>query len=1027
MISFRGSPSQLIKLAWGLLLFFIWGLSTVLAAPVISRLVFNATTRTLLVEGTATAGPVGLYDAIANQQLSAQALKNGKFAFNIKNLPTVPCRVRIMAGNEMVVKTLSQEQQCKTGDLPPVCTITNPTAHQHIKFGQSLHFAGKATDPEHTTLHYEWDFGGGAAVRPQSANAGAVKFDLADNTTYNVHFIATDLKGRRCADVVQVTVGTPPNTPAMVAEAKITTDGKHVVIPFTPMGMEFHDQTYKTVSQQYPINSINALVIKKGGVGLNRPQVLTNKDKIQLQYSAASNPFDPVGAGSINSTSQNYPKGARFESALIKKTDYYDPCVYTGKNDIGGKPTKKGQVVKITGAKHTPSKAACIFGAFWDYDAKKKNSWGTVDILPDEGQKAYNAKVWSEDPKKPGVRGYVTPTGVAMPGINNPYKANDPQAFNGFDATKKLFKANGLAQFPTDDKGRHNAYPLMRVQAKAGGKVLATSDAVTAVSTEFHCAECHTYGKIGADQSVYDQLKKEIEKSPEGSAWANYKKHLYQIPQFVKPASNSRADIEQAALVNILETHDFTYGFAQINRSPNKPWPGDNFKLLDAPKGMPQSCGAWCHRSQHKVDESWGPMLPKGVSAGGSCPEFPNALHNTHGRMLGTMRPDFTGEVERDPVTKGFKMVDLSKPIDPLHPLLLKTVDGGKPDGSCFFCHQGKQDKYQRDVMTTAGVNCIDCHGDMPVQAGASAMVSRGTGGGVNPPDNNIGKEFKTLPRHAYLDGLPSCGSCHTGHGDEPVLRRAYDMTTGNFKKLAAKRERFAENFAPRIEAVEDKAHGSAYKPIVAAKGKGKSCPPGTFKEDLKAGSNVCERGLFKESLDKHANIPCSSCHGAAHSIWPNPNPYANDNVTATQIQGHPGTIVECKACHTADAFKGGKVNSVSGLSFPKNMLAGPHNMHPVDDAFWWKSSDGKAKDYGAHAAWAKKPGVAGEPDQCSSCHGKDHKGSRLSKTPVDRSFTFTTSLGATVTTKVKAGTPVSCGTCHSVEKSFKKSPLGKP
>jgi hypothetical protein len=524
MISFRGSPGQLFGLVWGLILFFVLGLSTVLAAPAISRLVFNSATHTLLVEGSAKAGPVSLYDAVADQQLATQVLSKGKFAFNVKNLPAVPCRIRVMAGNETVVKTLSQEPLCKTGDLPPVCNIVAPAGNQHIKFGQSLHFAGKAGDPDRTPVHYEWDFGGGAAVRPESANAGNVKFDLGNNTTYNVHFIATDLKGRRCADHIQVTVGNPPSTPAKVAEAKIANDGKHVVIPFTPMGMEFHDQTYKTVSQQYPINSINALVIKKGGVGLNRPQVLTNKDKIQLQYSASSNPFDPVGAGSINSTSQNYPKGARFESAMVKKTDYYDPCVYTGKNDINGKPTKKGQVVKITGAKHTPTKASCIFGAFWDYDAKKKNSWGTVDILPDEGQKAYNAKIWSEDPKNPGIKGYAKPTGVAMPGINNPYKSNDPQAFNGFDATKKLFKANGLTQFPTDDKGRHNAYPLMRVQAKAGGKVLATSDAVTAVSTEFHCAERHTYGKIGADQSVYDQLKKEIEKSPAGSAWANYKK-----------------------------------------------------------------------------------------------------------------------------------------------------------------------------------------------------------------------------------------------------------------------------------------------------------------------------------------------------------------------------------------------------------------------------------------------------------------------------------------------------------------------
>jgi hypothetical protein len=1022
MMAFRVSSKQFLGLIW-VLVFSLLSVQIVSAAPNITRLIFNNANRTLRVEGVAKNGLVSLYDAVADQQLAVQTVTKGKFIFNVTKLPTVPCSVRIMASDGAVVKLLAQGLACKSGDMPPVCRITSPASNQHIKFGQSLSFVGKASDPEQTFLHYEWDFGGCAAVRPEKANAGKVAFNVINNAACNVHFIATDLKGRRCADVLQVVVGTPPATPAKVKEEAVVNDGQHVVLPFTPLGMEFHDQSYKYVSQNYPISSLDALVIKKGGVGLNKPQVLTNKSNIKLEFSAASNLYDPVGAGSINSTSQNYPKGVRFDAALVKKTDYYDPCVYTGKYDDYGKPTKKDQIVKLPGAPRSPTKGACVFGSFPQYHGKKPHTWGTPEILPDEGQKAYDASLWTDeaDPKYPKGKGYVKPTGVNMPGIDAPYKANEPQAFNGFDATKRLFKADGLALFPTDDKGRHNAYPLMRVQAKANGKVLATSDAVTAVSTEFHCAECHTYGKIGADQAIYNQIKKDIQNALAGSAKAKYKPHLYQIPEFVKPKTNSRTDIEQAALVNILELHDFTYGLAKIFRTPNKPWPGDNMKLLDSAMGLTQNCGSWCHRSQPKVDKTWGPMTPEQIT-GGSCPELANALHNTHGRMLGKMKSDYTGTIERDTVSGGFKLVDLSKKADPLHPLLLKTVDGGKPDGSCFFCHQGKQDKYQRDVMTTAGVTCIDCHGDMPVLAGASSMASRGTG--KNPPDANSGIPIKSFPVHPYLDGLPSCASCHTGYGDEPVLRRAYDMTTDKFVKLAAKRERFAENFAPRVEAVSIPGN-SVYQPIKTAAGKGHSCPPGTFKDALKPGNNICERGLFRESLDKHAKLPCASCHGSAHSIWPNPNPYANDNVTAMQLQGHTGTISECTACHTKDAFKGGKV---SGINFGAGLLAGPHSMHPVNDPYWWQSSDGKATDYGAHTAWAKKAGTDGE-DQCAACHGKDHKGTRLSKTPVDRSFVnhFNTQ-GRDITTSVtiKAGTQVSCGTCHSVELSFKKTPMIK-
>ena len=47
-----------------------------------------------------------------------------------------------------------------------------------------------------------------------------------------------------------------------------------------------------------------------------------------------------------------------------------------------------------------------------------------------------------------------------------------------------------------------------------------------------------------------------------------------------------------------------------------------------------------------------------------------------------------------------------------------------------------------------------------------------------------------------------------------------------------------------------------------------------------------------------HEGVMCEGCHGATHAEWPNGNPNANDNVTANQLQGHTGTIVECSTCH---------------------------------------------------------------------------------------------------------------------------------
>ncbi len=1030
MIRSRQIPTSFKLLALSLICITA-GAAEAAAKPKVSKLTFDSVANVLTVKGSAKAGTVNLYDAVADQWLAEQAPVNGKFSFNLSNLPTTPCSVRVESGGASIVAKLKKAPACIKGDLPPVCKIVTPSGDKQINFGESISFLAKASDPEKTVLHYEWDFAGGASARPTSQEANDIKFDAINNATFNVHFTATDLTGRRCTDHIKVTVGTPPTAPAKVSEQTVLKNGvdsaEHVILPFTPFSMEFHDLSYKGMPQMYPINWLNAVVLKKGSVGGAKP-VLLDKDAAKVSFSAASSPTDPVGLGSINSTSQNYPPNTAYGAAAIKKTDFYDPCEFTGgAKGVNGAPTVRGaQLGTVAGTNHPITSASCSFGQFNQFDANStENTFGAVEVLPDEGQRYFDPGVWSswdEDFTVQTWHGYLEPTGVAMPGIAKPYEANNPQAFNVFDAERNVFEADGIVLFPTDDQGRHNPYPLMRVQAEADGKVLATGDAVVGVSTEFNCAECHTYGKIGANQAFYDQLKKDVEASSEGSELAKYKAFVVKIPKFVKPEDldparkNDRDIIEQAAMRNIAYMHDFTYSFSRALRDPpswmsETAWAGWTIMGRPATNGVQDSCGNFCHRSDPKVNESWGPMTADSVSGGGgACPEYSNSLHNTHGRMLGRLNADFTGTLERDPVNGGFLLADLTKKADPAHPFLLEVKDSGTPESSCLFCHQGKHDKYQRDVMSAAGVNCIDCHGDMAVLAGGSAMATRAAGNGdaVNPPDSNLPTKFTEFTRHPYRNGLPSCASCHTGVGDEPVIRRSYDMTTGKFVSLPVKNERFAENLAPKISSTD-----GIYKTI-EVETDGKSCPPGTFTDTLTVGKNICERGLFKQSLDKHGALPCASCHGATHSTWPNPDPYANDNVTALQLQGHTGTILECSACHTADAFK--TVESIgSSLHYPDKagnptILAGPHNTHPINDPYWVN------KDGGFHNQWAKKPGLNGE-DQCATCHGKDHRGTRLSKTPVDRVFT-TGKEKKYKKINVKAGTPIGCDLCHSVEKS---------
>ncbi len=60
--------------------------------------------------------------------------------------------------------------------------------------------------------------------------------------------------------------------------------------------------------------------------------------------------------------------------------------------------------------------------------------------------------------------------------------------------------------------------------------------------------------------------------------------------------------------------------------------------------------------------------------------------------------------------------------------------------------------------------------------------------------------------------------------------------------------------------------------------------------------------------------------------------------------------------------------------------------------------------------------------DQCAACHGADHQGTRLSKTPVDISFKLANGTVA----QWRAGDVVGCDKCHTVAKSFIGGPRGR-
>ncbi len=79
--------------------------------------------------------------------------------------------------------------------------------------------------------------------------------------------------------------------------------------------------------------------------------------------------------------------------------------------------------------------------------------------------------------------------GNPMPGSSNiPRPMNWVSGMNWFEAL-------GIPICPTDDSGRKNPYPMMRVSARnAAGNVLASADVVLPVSDEMDCRACHASG-----------------------------------------------------------------------------------------------------------------------------------------------------------------------------------------------------------------------------------------------------------------------------------------------------------------------------------------------------------------------------------------------------------------------------------------------------------------------------------------------------------------------------------------------------
>ena len=579
-----------------------------------------------------------------------------------------------------------------------------------------------------------------------------------------------------------------------------------------------------------------------------------------------------------------------------------------------------------------------------------------TDLVQDKGLPVPDSMKLAGNGVEPNCLGTADPRSECalaqawMPGHLEPYFVNDTQHFDRFDTSFNFFNgllgglglgavipdtnwfsAEGVPIMPVDDAGRANSYPLMRVQAKdkTTGLVLASTDVVLPVASEADCQQCHartldcetvnqTYGY--AMQCDEQALDRP---HPEISG--------YVMPAVatlgVSPGDTEEQQLLNAAKINILRLHDAKHGTG-----------------LDAERRV--VCAS-CHYSPALDLAQLGPTDSPATEQTQHI-SMSRAMHGHHGDLLdklGTTNLFPAMPAPNDPV----RDAPVADHLD-LYPLAAAdssfTVEQYVLQQSCYSCHPGKRTQCLRGAMAAGGIVCQDCHGD---------MLNVGNDFTANFP--NVAGDMDTTKRVPWAVE-PACQSCHVGDAvSQPANTSGFIYDDSGIRLLRAYRTGDAN-------ATPVKVPGSRFAENQVVNDQGKTV-------DV----------LYRLSKG-HGGVMCEGCHGSTHAVWPNQNPFANDNVTATQLQGHDGKIVECTTCHEGNLG---------------NTLDGPHGMHAVGDTGFSNGGHEHVAENNANA--------------CRSCHGQNGEGTVLSRVADDR--VLRNEGRSVILTK---GEEVTCTLCHENE-----------
>jgi len=749
---------------------------------------------------------------------------------------------------------------------PPVCTINSPSAATtSINVGGTVNFTATVTDEDPASLMFLWDFGGGAA-NSTAEDAGPVTFDMAG--TFTVTFTSTDNANQTCAQqqrtiqVNDVVVELPGPVGQENNNGLLGRDQPGlVVLGANDLGMHCADQDDRIFSVLPPFNVLHAQVIERGSTGDDAPSILTSND-VSVVYSAASNPNDPVGTNSINSTSANFPlDGAGIP--LVYKGNFWDVNPDTG-NPQGFDTysplffglLSPAALTRDLGlpAPETTLLTACLPGPLGNGAAD-----GSACAFAQQAMAGISAPYLANVPQ--GMH-FDSDTGFfadLLGGINGP----DGQPLGSVVTNVNWFRADGIPILPVDDSGRDNAYPLVRVQAVQNGNAMASTDVVLPVAAEADCQGCHL------DPNA---LCTSLGLTCEGQA-ASFASQPFTVVDLdnaddlaATPGDTDEQKVLNAAKINILRLHDAKHNAVKLDTT------------LDTPPTNPNVVCASCHYSPALDLAQVGPQNLGETQQEGMI-SMSRAMHGHHGDLVFNGQELFPDMPPPDQRNVGDAL-----------PILEQT---------CYQCHPGKRTKCLRGAMGGSGIVCQDCHGNM----------------------TQVGDDFTGNPNgRVPWASEPKCQSCHTGdeqglnHPNGAIvapdgirLLQAYTASEhinngGNATPIVSSDSRWAENETLYRLSGNDDGSGKGHGGLMC-----EGCHGSTHAIWPNANPNANDN-VAADQLQGHTGtlIECDTCHtsytgtnlNGPHGMHPvgNTNFVDNHDNLAESNNGNA-----CRACHGND------------------------------------------------------------------------------------------------------------------------------